>query len=101
MSPESKKKKAYIVTLEFEIPVLADNEEEAKDFMRDATRDDLYMQECCTVRPLTYMPDGFRKDDLVYCDGEDIALEELCEHSPEYQNSIANFNKRMESVKRA
>lgn len=84
-------KKAFIVRLEFEIAVLADNKDDAKAFMSDAvsTLMPSDIDDCCTVKTLDRFPEGWTEDNYVYHDGNrDITLKEACAQSKDYQRVL-------------
>ena len=71
--------KSFLVTFEFEFPCIADNEDEARQFLKQALDDSCFLEEdCCVVllKPGHY-PDGWNKGDLVYHKGNtDITIED-------------------------
>lgn len=70
-------KKAFLVSFEFEYACLAEDEVEAKDYLRKALEDASFLENSCTVSNLTRLPDGWTKDCFVYHDGNnDITVEE-------------------------
>lgn len=80
----SENKKLYVVEVSFSFPVLADDEDEAVDFVEQAEKD-LYLPDVATPRLIKIFADGrpehvagWSAEDLVYGEPE-ATLEEAVE----------------------
>jgi len=90
----SDERKSFLVTLELEYACLAEDEEEARDFVKEAIND-ACLEEYCTVSCLNRIPDGWEPDYYIYHNQDgDIALQELLGKSEEYQLA----NARMQAI---
>lgn len=61
-------KKLYVVSIETEIVVIAEDEAEAEMAARDAALD---VESDFAAREMTYLPSGWESDSIPYGDGDD------------------------------
>lgn len=74
-------KKPFLVRVEIEIAIFAENEESARRSrdIQDAVRDALYENNIFWVEPLDRIPDGWELDYLCYGTDHDVTLKEALE----------------------
>lgn len=79
-------KKLYLVTVSFSFPALADNEDDALDYVDDAMRD-THLPDCASAELIKIFSDGkpehiayWEGSALVYCKDGEVTLEEAVEH---------------------
>lgn len=80
-------KKPYLVKVEIEYAVMAENEADAIGHAKQAV-DDCFLQEHCEVLPLDRFPDGWEGDNLIYGGDEDMTLKQAAEQSDAYQSRM-------------
>jgi hypothetical protein len=85
-------KNFYLVEFEFEYPVAAEDETDAKEYIREALSDAGFLEDYCLVGPLKSIPSGWEEDLEAQIYGEDITLAEVFE--------IIKERKREEKLKK-
>ena len=71
-------KKPYLVTVEIELAIFAENENDATSSaeFREAVRDSLYNEIRAYANPLNRIPDGWDESCLVYGADGDVTIKE-------------------------
>ena len=91
--------KPYLVTVEIEYAVMAEDKEDAMSVAADAVRDECFIEDSCSeVRPLNFWPIGWEDspEALLYwgkkakksSEFRDITIKEALEMSPEYKKQM-------------
>ncbi len=64
-------KKAFVATIEVQIAVLAETEEEAQDLALSSLRDETLHPGDARIQAMTFQPDGWDDESILYSNGEE------------------------------
>jgi len=101
-------KKCFVVRIEIEALVVAEDEKAARDLSIDVLREEMYnvSEQDVDIKTAIYLPDGWSENCLVYGSKEDMYATEALRLNPEYLEEVRKlqeaqdyFTKRSEEQK--
>ena len=88
-------KKCFVVRIEVEALVVAEDEKEARDQSIDALREEMHnvSDQDVDVSVATYLPGGWSENCIVYGSDEDMYAKDALRLNPEYLKTLEGLKK--------
>ena len=88
-------KKCFVVRIEVEALVVAEDEEAARNLSIDALREEMHnvSEQDVDISVATYLPGGWSENCLVYGSKEDMYARDALRLNPEYLEEVENLKK--------